>query len=133
MSVFKGLMGSFLALFGCFMITTMLIRLANGRTAYIGLSDMIYFFNDVDFIAAFKTMISKINSQVVNFQESLTAFGNINDLGSFFSAVGDFFKSLFYVINIPVTILLYILKWVFDLISILARFFDFACGFNLLQ
>lgn len=133
MSVFKGLIGSLLAILGCFMLTIFLIRLSTGHEAFIGLSDMITFFESVDFLKPFKEMIKDMTDKISSFNDSISNFGNINNIGDFFNAVGEFFPNLFNIIGFPVELIYYIGYFVYNIIMILVRFFDFACGFNLLQ
>lgn len=133
MSVFKGLIGSLLAILGCFMVTIFLIRLSTGHDAFIGVSDMVSFFETVDFLQPFKEMISDMTDKIGSFNDSIANFGNINSFGDFWYAMGQFFPNLFNIIGFPVELLYYIGYFIYNIIMILVRFFDFACGFNLLQ
>lgn len=113
-----------------FFLTIMLIRLMNGKGAFISVSDLVSWVEGVDVFKPFKEFLNNFKSTFMNFANGALKFASIHDWNSFWSFFGDFAKNLFLIITLPVQAIYYIGYFLVRIILIILDFLDVICGMN---
>lgn len=113
-----------------FFLTIMLIRMMNGKGAFISVSDVVSWVEGVDVFKPFKEFLNNFKNIFLNFANSAFKFASIHDWNSFWTFIGDFAKNMFLIITLPVQALYYICYFLVRIILIILDFLDVICGAN---
>lgn len=128
MSVFKGIIASLFTTFIIVFMVIFLVRLSNGKSAFIGTSDFYYYFQSVDLLKPFKIMLDEFVKQINSYSSSVASFGSIQNIGDFFNVLSKFIPSFFTLFTWPIQLIYYVLYFIGTLIGEIMRFFAFLTG-----
>lgn len=107
------------------LMITWLIRLGSNKTAFVGISDIYKYFEQVDIMRSWNDMLSSIEKLKNLFTSNMAQFGNISSIEDFFKCIGDFIPNLFNLLKMPIDFIFYIAWFIFDIISSIVGFFSF--------
>jgi len=128
---FKKILISFFILFSVLMLFIMIIRLGNNQSSFLGLSDLINYFESgkIDMYKPLQVFNSDVGGIVRDFQRYITdiAFNNPLDV---LVAIGEAFVQLFKLISIPVIAVFDIIKMLVGYITIFSDFINWIISFE---
>jgi len=128
---FKKVLISFFIFFSVLMLFIMIIRLGNNKSSFLGLSDLLNYFDSgkVDFYKPLNYFNNDIGGIIRDFQRYLTEIQINNPLDALV-AIGEGFMQLFKLISIPVVAVFDFLKMLFGYITIFSDFINWVISFE---
>ena len=128
---FKKVLISFFIFFSVLMLFIMIVRLGNNKTSFLGLSDLLDYFNSgkVDMYKPLSSFNNDVGGIIRDFQRYMTEISIKNPLDAIVF-LGEGFIQLFKIISIPVVAVFDFLKMLFGYITIFADFINWVISFE---
>lgn len=128
---FKKVLISFFIFFSVLMLFIMIIRLGNNQSSFLGLSDLLNYFDigKIDFYKPLNYFNNDIGGIIRDFQRYLVEIQINNPLDALV-AIGEGFVQLFKLISIPVVAIFDFLKMIVGYITIFADFINWIISFE---
>lgn len=108
-----------------FMIFIMLYRMINGKTAYIGLSQIKDYIETINIKSSFNNLIKEVNDLENSFTNVKDKWSKIDSLNDFFKAIKTFFETAIKVSYFPVKLLYELMKFLLDIIKEIYNFLEY--------
>lgn len=119
-----------LATFIPLMLWTYLIRLSNNSTEFLGLSDLYYYFQNVNIWKPFQDMYNSLDWQFQQFILVNQQFQNVSDIWEFLALIPRWLGGFFDMISFPIQMIYYIFSFIMNLFVEVFHFIAFLGGFS---
>lgn len=127
---FKKILISFFVIFSCLMLFVFIIRLANNKEGFLGLSDLLDYFETIDFYKPLNYFKNDIGGIVNSFNSAIVRVQNNSSFWDSFLAVFNVIVQGFKLLTIPVVIFFDLVKMLWGYIEIFSNFINFIISFD---
>lgn len=127
---FKKILISFFVIFSCLMLFIFIIRLANNKEGFLGLSDLLDYFETIDFYKPLNHFKNDIGGIINSFNSSITRVQNNVSFWDSFLAVFNVIVQGFKLLSIPVVLVFDLAKMLWGYIEIFSNFINFIISFE---
>lgn len=128
---FKKILISFFIFFSVLMLFIFIIRLANNKSSFLGLSDLLNYFESgkIDMYQPLQYFNNDLGGIIRDFQRFLSEIV-INNPLDFITAVGEMIYQIFKLLSIPVVAAFDVIKMVVGYITIFSNFIQWIISFE---
>ena len=113
------------------MLLVYLIRLSNNKISdFIGLSDLYYYFQNVNIWQPFQDMYNNLDWQYQQFILVNQSFQNVEDLWQFLALIPQWLGGFFSMMSFPIQMIYYIFSFIINIFIEIFRFISFLGGFS---
>lgn len=127
---FKKVLISFFLIFSCLMLFIFIIRLSNNKEGFLGLSDLLDYFETIDFYKPLNHFKNDIGGIINSFNSSITRVQNNASFWDSFLAVFNVIVQGFKLLSIPVVLVFDLAKMLWGYIEIFSNFINFIISFE---
>lgn len=127
---FKKILISFFVIFSCLMLFIFIIRLSNNKEGFLGLSDLLDYFETIDFYKPLNHFKNDIGGIINSFNSSITRVQNNVSFWDSFLAVFNVIVQGFKLLSIPVVLVFDLAKMLWGYIEIFSNFINFIISFE---